>query len=661
MKCSNDEFLKAIFGADAPWCHVTDFPYDPSNIPADKHLIAWMGDYYDRYQMRQGTNQYFTISTFNADEKGKARRRKALYRQTHCVVLDDVREKLSVEVAARLPPPSWILETSPGSEQHGYILDVPCTVAARIDNLNDGLIDSDLAPSGKDPGQKGITRLVRCPEGYNNKASKLVNGLPFKCQMLEWNPQRTVTLEQLAEPFNINLDASRRDGRVDGAAEVSDHPLINIPDIIHVKEVRSNGRFDITCPWVDEHTDAADDGSAIFTNDDGTIGFKCHHGSCEGRTGRDLLRYIDSRQPGFTESYSTWQLMREFGKVVGNVAGPVGSSLSMLRSTTANGGSSKMKAQMLKDKYALKDLAIMGQWTVFYAGPNTGKTLLTQWLIREAVADGVSGDNVYYVNCDDTYKGGIEKLEIAEEFGFNMLLPNTNNFKPDTLVATMKGISAQGEAHGVIIILDTLKKFINLMDKKVSSVFGNIAREFVGAGGTLICLAHVNKHKDVDGKSVYTGTADIRDDADCVYMVEQLTSEEVFCRWVHTVEFECIKSRGDVAQSAAFKFTKEKGAGYRALFESVERAGRTDVENAKQALLQEPDAEAIEAIRTALANGQTVKSEIEKFVHVSGMSRNKARDILDKYEGRLWTVEKGDNNASVYSLIQAPEPPVSFF
>lgn len=320
-----------------------------------------------------------------------------------------------------------------------------------------------------------------------------------------------------------------------------------------------------------------------------------------------------------------------------------------------------MKAQMLKDKYALKDLAIMGQWTVFYAGPNTGKTLLTQWLIREAVADGVSGDNVYYVNCDDTYKGGIEKLEIAEEFGFNMLLPNTNNFKPDTLVATMKGISAQGEAHGVIIILDTLKKFINLMDKKVSSVFGNIAREFVGAGGTLICLAHVNKHKDVDGKSVYTGTADIRDDADCVYMVEQLTSEEVFCRWVHTVEFECIKSRGDVAQSAAFKFTKEKGAGYRALFESVERAGRTDVENAKQALLQEPDAEAIEAIRTALANGQTVKSEIEKFVHVSGMSRNKARDILDKYEGRLWTVEKGDNNASVYSLIQAPEPPVSFF
>jgi hypothetical protein len=312
---TDEEFITAIFGEDAPWCHVTDFTHDPSNIPKDQSLFAWKGDYYSRYRFTPESNRYFTISTFYCDEQQQARRRKALYRQTHCVVLDDVREKLSHEAALLLPKPSWILETSPGSEQWGYILDVPCTVAARIDNLNDGLIESDLAPSGKDPGQKGITRYVRLPEGYNNKASKLVNGLPFKCQMLEWNPHLTVTLEQLAEPFSVNLDASRRDGRVDGAADIPDHPLVNIPDIIHVKEVRSNGRFDIVCPWVEDHTGAADDGSAIFTNDDGSIGFKCHHGSCEGRTGRDLLRYIDGRQPGFTESYSTWQLMRDFGKV----------------------------------------------------------------------------------------------------------------------------------------------------------------------------------------------------------------------------------------------------------------------------------------------------------------------------------------------------------
>lgn len=313
---TNNEFLKALFGDDAPWVHVTDFEHDPSNIPKDRHLAAWMGDYFSRYQMRQGTNQYFTISNFYVDDKGKARRRKALYRHTPVIVLDDVKEKLSMEEVSKLPAPSWILETSPGSEQWGYILDKPCTERSRVENLLDGLVANGLAPGGKDPGMKGVTRYVRLPEGYNNKASKLVNGLPFKCQMTTWSPFSTVTLEQLAAPFAVNLDAQRRESRVDGAAEVSDHPLLQTATI-HVKEIRSDGRFDIRCPWVDEHTGGADDGAAVFTNDDGSIGFKCHHGACQTRTGRDLLRSIEVVEPGFTERFSSWKMFREMDKVVG--------------------------------------------------------------------------------------------------------------------------------------------------------------------------------------------------------------------------------------------------------------------------------------------------------------------------------------------------------
>lgn len=315
INVTNEEFITAIFGEDAPWCHVTSFPYDPSNIPKDKHLIAWKGDYHSRYRLAENTNQYFTISTFYCDDQQQARRRKALFRQTHCLVLDDVREKLSEEAAARLPRPSWILETSKDSFQWGYILSEPCTVAAKIDNLNDGLIASDLAPDGKDPGQRGITRYVRLPEGINNKASKLINGQPWQCQMRLWEPFNRVTLEQLAAPFAVDLNAVRREGRLDGAAAVSDHPLINIPDIINVKEVRSDGRFDITCPWVDEHTGADDSGSGVFTNSDGTIGFKCHHGACQSRTGADLLRYIEGKKPGFNAQLKNWQVMRDLTSV----------------------------------------------------------------------------------------------------------------------------------------------------------------------------------------------------------------------------------------------------------------------------------------------------------------------------------------------------------
>lgn len=318
LKISNEEFIKAVFGEDAPWCHVTDFAYDPVNIPKDKHLISWMGDYYCRYTLAPQTNQYFTISTFYCDDQQKARRRKALFRCTHCIVLDDVKEKLSMGEVQKLPAPSWILETSMGSEQWGYILDRPCEDRGRVENLLDGLVANGLAPDGRDPGMKGVTRYVRLPEGINNKANKLVNGHPFQCRMLLWQPFNTVSLEALAEPFQVNLDMLRRESRVDGAADVSDHPLINIPEIIHVKEVRSDGRFDIQCPWVHEHTGADDSGSAVFTNSDGSIGFKCHHGVCQGRTGADLLRHIEGQSPGFSLRLKSWQVMRDL-----NIAAPV--------------------------------------------------------------------------------------------------------------------------------------------------------------------------------------------------------------------------------------------------------------------------------------------------------------------------------------------------
>lgn len=312
---SNLEFLTALFGDDASWVHVTDFPYDPANIPSERHLAAWKGDYFSRYQFQNGTNQYFTISNFYADEKGVARRRKALFRHTPVIVLDDVKEKLSMDEVQKLPKPSWILETSPGSEQWGYILSEPCTSRARVENLLDGLVANGLAPAGKDPGMKGVTRYVRLPEGYNTKSAKMVNGQPFKCQITEWNPFHTVTLEQLAAPFHVDLDATRREQRVDGATQVDDHPLLQIPDLIRIKEVRSEGRFDITCPWVDEHTGCEDSGSAIFTNGDGSIGFKCHHGACQDRTGRHLLNFIEEQAPGFSQKFNNWQMVNAFADV----------------------------------------------------------------------------------------------------------------------------------------------------------------------------------------------------------------------------------------------------------------------------------------------------------------------------------------------------------
>lgn len=313
MTISNEQFLGAIF-KKSDNVHVTDFTYDPNDIPKDKHLKSWKGDYFKKYQFQsEPSNQYFTISLFESDDENIARRRKALFKSTHVITLDDVKEKLSITEVVKLPKPSYIMETSPGSEQWGYILNNPCTDRYRVENLLDGLVSNGLAPEGKDPGMKGVTRYVRLPNGYNTKKSKMINGEPYKCKLIEWSPFETVSLEDLAKPFNVNLDATRREQRVDGATNVPDHPLLH--SCLNIKEVRSDGRFDITCPWVDEHTGSIDDGSAIFTNDDGSPGFKCHHGACETRTAKDLINYLEDKEPGFRNSYKEWQFKRTMSSI----------------------------------------------------------------------------------------------------------------------------------------------------------------------------------------------------------------------------------------------------------------------------------------------------------------------------------------------------------
>jgi hypothetical protein len=374
----NKEFLECLFGGDVDKVHVTDFTYDPYKIPQDKRLQCWFGKYFKDYNFTEGANQYFTISIFNPDGKGTPRRQKALFLRTRVIVLDDVREKLSMDEVKKLPDPSYILETSPGSEQWGYILDTPCEERSRVENLLDGLVANGLAPQGKDPGMKGVTRYVRLPGGYNTKESKMIDGKPFKCRLLEWSPFITVSMKELAKPFNVDLDQQRREGRLDGASNVPDHPLLDCG--LNIKDVRSDGRFDITCPWVDEHTGGDDSGSAIFTNDDGSMGFKCHHGNCETKTGRDLMDHLDENKPGFKNLYKNWQFTHSIKDIVGSNAAsnldieshitPVSSSNSidtkpvesdniidiLKRSTPGSPESREISAKFLKSVESLSEM-----------------------------------------------------------------------------------------------------------------------------------------------------------------------------------------------------------------------------------------------------------------------------------------------------------------
>ena len=83
-------------------------------------------------------------------------------------------------------------------------------------------------------------------------------------------------------------------------------------------------------------------------------------------------------------------------------------------------------------------------------------------------------------------------------------------------------IQVSQEADGKIVILDTLKKFVPVLDKSTVSRTFDVFRRFASAGGTVILLGHTNKNRDSKGKLIFEGVGDLRSDVDNLYGFEPL-------------------------------------------------------------------------------------------------------------------------------------------
>ncbi|WP_322407431.1 AAA family ATPase [Idiomarina sp. PL1-037] len=337
-----------------------------------------------------------------------------------------------------------------------------------------------------------------------------------------------------------------------------------------------------------------------------------------------------------------------------------------------NGSSATMEAQMLEDKFVLEGVAILGQATALYAKPNSGKTLLTLHLLCEGLERGeVEGKDVFYINADDNYKGLVTKLKIAEQYGFNMVAPGFNDFSVNEFALYMTQMINSDTCRGKVIILDTLKKFTNIMDKKVASDFGKVMRGFVSKGGTMILLAHTNKNRDLEGKVVFSGTSDIVDDVDCAYTIDVTESSDQS----KTVLFENIKSRGDVEQSIAYSYANSITAatgGYTALLDSVCKVSEADAEEAKRqrGIMDklEKNADIIEAILEALSGGEMKKTDLIEEAHkLSGVSKERVTKTLNAHtggdysKGHRWTRRKGEKHSYFYRSLEYISPVIGLY
>ena len=296
---SNWKFLEAVFGIDtAGICPiVVSFDGNPQTVPKK----SWFGTPWkpNAPGISAARNNYFSLAAFRPDETGNYRRQKKQFAALHAIMLDDIGTKIPTERITLSP--SWQIETSPGNFQVGYILAEPIIESAVADRLMNAIVNAGLC----DPGANGPTaRLARLPVAVNGKHQP-----PFPCQMTQWQPDRRYTINELVEGLELEIiQPNHKKPKVDKKyrEHSDDSDTITIPrptENVVIASLRQRnlykmplggGKHDITCPWVAEHTDGIDGGTAYFEPTDTwpTGGFKCQHGHCADQHIRQLLQYL---------------------------------------------------------------------------------------------------------------------------------------------------------------------------------------------------------------------------------------------------------------------------------------------------------------------------------------------------------------------------------
>ncbi len=296
------------------------------------------------------------------------------------------------------------------------------------------------------------------------------------------------------------------------------------------------------------------------------------------------------------------------------------------------GMAEQLEKEALEQVPVLGQFALLGQTTVLCAEGNTGKTVIAMKLLTESIAARrIDAAKTYYLNMDDDYQGLITKLRIAEEFGFHMLAEGFKNFTAESFISLVKDINRRDDARGVVIILDTLKKFINVMQKNDCRDFNTVLREFSSKGGTLIALAHVNKKRDSNGRPVFAGVSDLKDDFDCMFLL-WLISERSDREKVVMIEKE--KARGPVVEKVCYGYVSGKDISYNEMLLSVTEVDEDQIVALEKAEAIRSDAEVIDAVIACISEGVNTKMLLaEAAAKRSGASGKSVLRLIDKYTG----------------------------
>ena len=288
---TNSEFVRMIFSSLPEGTHALALA--KGGDPGD---VGWYGfnAAHVEERCRFDANNYVNSASFHLNEAGELRATEAQAAAYHTFVLDDVGTKTPLDALPEIDP-TWMVETSPGNYQVGYRLTSPVTDPSMVKAAQKRIFGAGLG----DKGAGGMARWVRLPNGINGKSQHRVDGEPFQCRLIQWNPDVHYELDDLVARL-APASAPPAGKTADPAASLPHDAELTHPGITFevfrpaqaeisvisalkkeglYKREAAPGRHEIRCPWTEEHTDQSADTAYLFepSRDYPMGGFKCHH------------------------------------------------------------------------------------------------------------------------------------------------------------------------------------------------------------------------------------------------------------------------------------------------------------------------------------------------------------------------------------------------
>jgi len=194
------------------------------------------------------------------------------------MVLDDIGTK------SKTPPikPTWIMETSEGSFQWGYTFSEQPTKGEFAATIR------AIADAGyTDPGACNAVRNFRLPGSVNLKPNKG----KFKSRLVEFNPDREFTLNEICAALDVIPGAHEADSRTPTHIKRTDDPVLKWLSDKNLVLSRPNhaGWASIVCPNHGAHSVAEDVAARYNTND---RGFVCYHEHCQHMDSQSFLEWV---------------------------------------------------------------------------------------------------------------------------------------------------------------------------------------------------------------------------------------------------------------------------------------------------------------------------------------------------------------------------------